>query len=312
MNVFEKRRNNAVYLNPPTLNGVTADIHITERGSDWLWAAFSMFALTTILILVAAYRKPARDRAFHYITAAITLVATIAYYSMASDLGFAITQVEFVRGSSLVSGRLRQIWYVRYIDWVITTPLLLLDILLTAGLPWPRILFVMLVDEVMIITGLVGSLTPSRYKWGYFTFGCAAMLYIFFTLIGPARRNAKLLGDDVYRAFLLTGVWTLGLWTLYPIAWGVSDGGNVISPDSEMVFYGVLDVLAKIGFSGILLWAHRNIDPARLGAAIRTHSAAEEALVGNGKNGHGIAGHHNGHGTAAGTAGHGTEGAVHA
>lgn len=46
----------------------------------------------------------------------------------------------------------------------ITTPLLLLDLLLTAALPWPTILFTLLVNEVMIVTGLVGALVQSSYK----------------------------------------------------------------------------------------------------------------------------------------------------
>ena len=47
---------------------------------------------------------------------------------------------------------------------VITTPLLLLDLLLTAGMPWPTILYTLLIDEIMIITGLVGALVTSSYK----------------------------------------------------------------------------------------------------------------------------------------------------
>lgn len=47
---------------------------------------------------------------------------------------------------------------------VITTPLLLLDLLLTAGLPWPTILYTILIDEIMIITGLIGALVTSSYK----------------------------------------------------------------------------------------------------------------------------------------------------
>lgn len=62
---------------------------------------------------------------------------------------------------------------------------------------------------------------------------------------------------------------TAVLWILYPIAWGVCEGGNLISPDSEAIFYGILDVLAKPVFGGLLLWGHRNIDPARLGLRIR-------------------------------------------
>lgn len=47
---------------------------------------------------------------------------------------------------------------------------------------------------------------------------------------------------------------------------------NVIAPDSEAVFYGVLDFLAKPVFGALLLWGHRNIDPARLGLQIRDYN----------------------------------------
>jgi len=47
---------------------------------------------------------------------------------------------------------------------VITTPLLLMDLLLTAALPWPTVLFTLVIDEIMIITGLVGALVVSSYK----------------------------------------------------------------------------------------------------------------------------------------------------
>ena len=39
-----------------------------------------------------------------------------------------------------------------------------MDILLTSGLPWPTILYTILIDEVMIITGLIGALVTSSYK----------------------------------------------------------------------------------------------------------------------------------------------------
>lgn len=81
-----------------------------------------------------------------------------------------------------------------------------------------------------------------------------------------ARKHALAIGADVHKAYLICGVWTIFLWFLYPIAWGLSEGGNVISPDSEAVFYGILDIMAKPVFGTLLLWGHRNIDPARLGS----------------------------------------------
>ena len=86
-------------------------------------------------------------------------------------LGFTPINVEYHRSSHLVAGNAREIFYVCYIDWFITTPLLLLDLLLTAGMPWPTILRVILVDLVMIVCGLVGALVQSTYKWRYFAFG---------------------------------------------------------------------------------------------------------------------------------------------
>ena len=82
----------------------------------------------------------------------------------------------------------------------------------------------------------------------------------------------------------MCGSLTLVLWILYPIAWGVCEGGNVISVDAEVAFYGTLDVLAKPVFGALLIWGHRNIDPARLGLRIRDYTqdpAVHGATVGD-------------------------------
>ncbi|EHK97458.1 hypothetical protein M7I_6795 [Glarea lozoyensis 74030] len=251
-----------------------SDINITIRGSDWYWAVTAVMGAATLVFVALAFRVPRSKRIFHYITAAITMVATIAYFTMGSNLGYAAIPVEFVRSNPKVAGTAREIFYVRYIDWFITTPLLLLDIMLTAGLPWPTILYTLLLDEIMIVTGLVGALVESRYKWGYFTFAMAALFYIAYNVTWVGRKHANALGSNIGRTYLMVGAWTIFLWFLYPIAWGLSEGGNVIAPDSEAVFYGVLDIMAKPVFGALLLWGHRNIDPATLGLHIRDYDDA--------------------------------------
>jgi bacteriorhodopsin len=222
-------------------------------------------------------RKERRDRVFHYITAAVVFVAAIAYFTMGSNLGFTPIAVEYHRNNPVVRGNYRSIYYVRYVDWFITTPLLLTDLLLTAGMPWPTILWTIIVDEIMIVTGLVGALVQSNYKWAYFAFGCLALVYIVYQLVWESRTHSRAYGRDVEKAFLYCGSLTAFLWILYPIAWGICEGGNVISPDSEAVFYGVLDFLAKPCFGALLIWGHRNIDPARLGLAIKDYDG--DALI---------------------------------
>ncbi|KAI5208672.1 family A G protein-coupled receptor-like protein [Aureobasidium subglaciale] len=270
--------NDALNVNPNMVNGKSSDIAITVRGSDWYWAVCAVMTCATFVFLGLGLTKPRQHRIFHYITAAITMVAAIAYFSMASNLGWTPIDVEFQRNDPEVRGINREIFYVRYIDWFITTPLLLLDLMLTAATPWPTLLFIILVDEVMIVTGLVGALVRSSYKWGYFVFGCVALFYIIYVLVWEGRRHANALGSDVGRCFTYCGSLTTLLWILYPVAWGVCEGGNIISPDSEAVFYGILDLLAKPVFGALLIWGHRGIDPARLGLYIHEYDEKDVAV----------------------------------
>ncbi|MCJ1435756.1 ion channel activity [Xylographa pallens] len=258
--------------------GGNADLQITTHGSDWYWAVCAVMTLASLVFLGLSFTKPRTHRLFHYITAAITLTAAIAYFSMGAGLGQVPIQAEFVRSNPSVAGAgTREIFYVRYIDWFVTTPLLLLDLLLTSGLPWPTILITILMDEFMIVTGLVGALTRSSYKWGYYVFGNLAFFYVVYVLVFVARKHAAALGPNVSRTYMTCGVLTIFLWFLYPIAWGISEGGNVIHPDSEAVFYGILDLLAKPVFGALLLWGHRNINPAELGLHIHDYDEMPNA-----------------------------------
>lgn len=176
--------------------------------------------------------------------------------------------------------------------------MLLLDLMLTAGLPWPSIVWTIFLDIVMVVTGLVGALVKSRYKWGmspeppvqykphvltvspgFYAAGCAAMLGVFYELAVVGRANAKRLGADVHRVFLICGVLTLVIWMLYPVAWGLCEGGNVITPNDEAVFYGCLDFVAKPVFSIALIYGHWNISPARMGLKIQSGEERAEEMI---------------------------------
>jgi hypothetical protein len=55
----------------------------------------------------------------------------------------------------------------------------------------------------------------------------------------------------------------------FPICWGIGEGGNVISPDSSFIFYGVLDCCLIPLTSAFFLASHWRIDPTRLGLRAR-------------------------------------------
>ncbi|KAI2604353.1 bacteriorhodopsin [Hypoxylon fragiforme] len=261
-------------LNVNSVVGQHANLEITNHGSDWFYAVCALMGLATLIFMGMAFMKPKGERIFHYITAGITAIACISYFALGSNLGQVPIQAEFIRPGNrwTRSAGTREIFYVRYIDWAITTPLLLLDLLLTAGVSTPTILITLLADEIMIITGLIGALTQTRYKWGFWTFGMASLLFIAYQLLFNARRQASRLGGDPKRTFMICGVLLLFVWFMYPIAWGLSEGGNVIHPDGEAVFYGVLDILAKPIFGIILLMGHRKTSMSQLGLRIRDRS----------------------------------------
>ena len=73
--------------------------------------------VATLAFIGLSFTKPRTHRIFHYITALVTMVAAIAYFTMGSNLGFTPIQVEFSRSNPRVHGTYREIFYVRYIDW---------------------------------------------------------------------------------------------------------------------------------------------------------------------------------------------------
>ncbi|KAN0062043.1 hypothetical protein ACQY0O_006038 [Thecaphora frezii] len=254
-----RRGNEALRVNPPN-----ADLSLTRWGSSWLWAVFSVMAVTTLAVLAWSMIQARGRRAFHYLFAAVLATASLSYFSMASDLGAVPITVEFRRNSPLGAGigglPTRQVWYARYIDWTITTPLLLLSLLLMTPMPLSTIFITLFFDIFMIICGLIGALVRTSYKWGYFTMGCAALGYVLYSLFVPGLRSSGRFGAG-YRTAYLGGVSYLGLlWLLYPVCWGLSEGGNVIRPSSEMLFYGILDLLTKPVFCLYHLFMLRNCE----------------------------------------------------
>ena len=82
-------------------------------------AVCAVMFVSTMAFIGLSFTRPRSHRVFHYITAAITMVAAIAYFTMGADLGETGIRPEFIRTNPKVSGTLREIFYVRYIDWYV-------------------------------------------------------------------------------------------------------------------------------------------------------------------------------------------------
>ena len=61
----------------------------------------------------------------------------------------------------------RQIYWARYVDWSLTTPLLLLDLAFLAGLSGGDMVVAVVADLIMVLTGLFAAFGQSEgQKWG--------------------------------------------------------------------------------------------------------------------------------------------------
>ncbi|KAJ9110256.1 hypothetical protein QFC19_001659 [Naganishia cerealis] len=207
-----------------------------------------------------AKRVERKLRLFHLITGIILVTAHASYLVMACGMG--VTWVRSFKHAADGAPVIRQVFYARYIDWAITTPLLLLDLALLAGLPTIQIIPLMFADLVMVLVGLFAALQDSSEKsrWFLYAISCAFYLYVLFTIVVSGRHAASLQSSGVRRIFNVTAGMIIVLWTGYPIIFALTEGKGRISVDAEVISYGILDFFAKIVFGFYLLIAHSHTE----------------------------------------------------
>jgi len=225
------RHNGALITNPPT--GDT--FHLSTHGSDWLWALTAVYIVSLLALVGLTYVARAGERIFHYLFIVATFTGSIAYFAMASDLGSTP-----VVTSSNAAGT-RQIFYARYINWFVSWTSLVIATSLLSGVSWATIVFNIALEWTWVASWLSGAVVATHYKWGFFAFGIFAYLLLAVSFLQLGRSSALRVG--IWRDYATLSGYLVFLWLLYPIAWGVDEGGNEISVTSGFIFFGVLDFL---------------------------------------------------------------------
>jgi len=236
-------------------------IEASDVGKRTLWVVCVLMALSSLAFYGMAFRVPVQKRLFHVITSLITTIAFLSYYAMASGDGISYNKTVETETHKHVPDTyqtiFREVYWARYVDWALTTPLLLLDLALLAGLNGASITVAIVADIIMILTGLFAAFSGNdAQKWGWYTIACIAYLTIVYQLALNGRAAAANKDGKTKAFFGAIAGFTLILWTIYPIIWGIADGGRVVGLDAEIVAYAVLDLLAKPVFGFWLLFTH--------------------------------------------------------
>lgn len=160
---------------------------------------------------------------FHILTAFITTISFLSYFALANGEGIryhriVVTEKHHKNIPDTKEIIFREVYWARYVDWFFTTPLLLLDLTLLAGLPGANILVAIVADLIMVLTGLFASYGKGDgQKWGWYTIALLAYLTIVYQLAynGLAAVAGK---DSKTKAFYRAiGGFILLVWTAYPM-----------------------------------------------------------------------------------------------
>ncbi len=206
----------------------------------------------TVALLVGL-RSRAREYPWRYAAlAGVTGIATVAYAAMAAEIGVVTVDGE-------------PVFVARYLDWLVTTPLLLLYIGLLAGASRRIIGSVVGLDVVVIALGMAASLTASGLRYVAFGIASVAFLGVLYLIYRPMTRAVRERDRGDAALFLklrnVIGV----LWLLYPIVWLAGPPGiGLMGIETTAVIVVYLDVLTKVVFGAIVLNDRGTFAPGRV------------------------------------------------
>jgi bacteriorhodopsin len=197
--------------------------------SSFFFSNVFLMGLTLITLIEAISTPSQKLRNILNLETTVSCVASLFY-------GFFITKLEDKTMT------LDQITPYRYLDWAITTPLLLLVMMiffkspvhLTTYLSVALLNYAMLFSGYMGETGQIPKLRGSIYGFGFFV----AMLAVMYAEYGSGFGST----DSI-----LFGVFAL-VWSLYGATYWLDE-------KKKNIAYNTLDVVAKV-FFGLFIWVY--------------------------------------------------------
>ncbi len=245
----------------PTARDVGLLPIVTEQ---FLMIALFAFAGAFVFFLTSRHGLAPWHRASGALTAVICLVAGASYWWIRyyyHDMLHALAALppDPAARRKLIHDSFFAIGSYRYMDWAVTTPLLLLKMVLTLKVKPREIMGTVAVllgaDFLMIVTGAIGDQqlaadgsvrTGTHLLWGTVSTGFYLVIpYLLFVRLWP-RYGGN--GDDPSgRAFRLMALSTVTTWGVYPLGYLVP----TLFPHADLnwvhLSFTVADVVNKIG-----------------------------------------------------------------
>ena len=229
-------------------------IHITQ--AMFMLGFVSMAAATFYFVLQRGEYKAEHRSTITY-AAVITFIAAIMYWQMKDMVRFPVGEITPVISSTMP---------VRYLDWILTTPLLLAEfgmVATLAGAAKGTTYKLIVADIVMIVTGYLGEIGVAGSGGNYvnFTLSSLAWFYIAYTIwkIELPKGTA-----EIKRVITNMKYFVIFGWAIYPIGTAVQEIMELRNTDAGIIsnaiciaaiIYIVADIVNKVGFGLVAMKA---------------------------------------------------------
>ena len=241
--------------------------------TSWLWVGCLGMALGSVAFFLLGKRRTQDEEGHTLIHVFVTMIAALSYFAQATR-----------QGSTILPGG-REFLFARYLDWSITTPLLLLGLAMTAlhgAHRRPGLVAALLgADVLMIVTGMFYAASEATGpKWIWYLVSCGAFLAVYATLFGPLRREA-LARDAVRSAVYRRDVVVLAvLWLGYPVVDLLGNNGiQAVGALLTTAVITVLDLAAKVGYGVLAIQgSHRVADHDLASGSVEPAPVSTEAV----------------------------------
>merc|ERR1712113_851381 len=208
------------------------------------------------------------------ITGLVTAIATYHYIRIFNSWVDAFTIANKDGGDYVVklSGAPFNDAY-RYVDWLLTVPLLLIELILVMKLPKEETVKLSwnlgVASAVMVAIGYPGEIQENLLvRWIFWAMAMIPFSYVVMTLVAGLSGATDKQPNSVKSLVVMARYLTVISWLTYPGVYIIKSMGLVgnIATTYEQVGYSVADVVAKAVF-GVLIWA------------IASGKSAEEGLL---------------------------------
>jgi len=220
-----------------------ADIVYTQSVQHFLLIGTlgMLFGAIAFLLLGARYQG---NKLFHVIVFFAAVVSCCAYYAQWTGMGV------FTKTSEDPP---RIIFWARYVDHVITFPLLLIATGLLAKSNMSTLVSLVGNSMLMVIVMLIGALVLAPFKYIWWTAGVAFFAIVVVQLLVQLNESARVLSPSASDALkVLTTIICLS-WAVYPICWVLgSEGLYTMHMSVEVGLLTLVDWTCKLGFGGYL------------------------------------------------------------